>query len=87
MNYLLIGQPNVGKSSIFNILTNQYNNIVHKDAGATRDWHRGKINLLNNCFIYDTPGTFLLSPKKEDKQSRKIIELLIFRGGGAGWTF
>ena len=77
MNYLLIGRPNVGKSSIFNILTNQYSNIVHKDAGATRDWHRGKIKLLNNSFIYDTPGTFLLSSKKDDKQSKKIIELLI----------
>ena len=43
MNYLLVGRPNVGKSSIFNILTGQKKNIIHIDEGTTRDWHQGKI--------------------------------------------
>ena len=39
MNFLLIGKPNVGKSSIFNILTYGKKNIIHKKEGTTRDWH------------------------------------------------
>ena len=40
MNFFLIGKPNVGKSSIFNILTGSDINIVHKLSGTTRDWHK-----------------------------------------------
>ena len=77
MSYLIIGRPNVGKSSIFNILTGSKKNIIHKDEGTTRDWHKGTILLENNCFIYDTPGIVLNSFKKEDKKIKKIIESLI----------
>ena len=55
MNILLIGQPNVGKSSIFNVLSEK-NNIIHKTEGTTRDWHFSKVIGLNSIFIYDTPG-------------------------------
>ena len=55
MNYLLIGRPNVGKSSIYNILTTSEYNIVHSDAGTTRDWHKGLIPNTAS-YIYDTPG-------------------------------
>ena len=51
MNYLIVGRPNVGKSSIFNILTDQKANIIHIDEGTTRNWHKGKICLTNNCFL------------------------------------
>ena len=30
MNFLLIGKPNAGKSSLYNILTSGKNNIIHK---------------------------------------------------------
>ena len=39
MNFLIIGQPNVGKTSIYNLLTNKDYNIIHKSVGTTRDWH------------------------------------------------
>ena len=39
MHLLLIGLPNVGKSSIYNILTNNKKNIIHSKKGTTRDWH------------------------------------------------
>ena len=42
MKYLLIGQPNAGKSSIFNKFTTS-ENIIHKVEGTTRDWHASKI--------------------------------------------
>ena len=56
MNCLLIGKQNVGKSSIFNILSETKSNIVHNIGGTTRDWHVSKIYELNNINIYDTPG-------------------------------
>ena len=56
MNCLLIGKQNVGKSSIFNILSETKTNIVHNIGGTTRDWHVSKICELNNINIYDTPG-------------------------------
>ena len=58
MNYLLIGKPNVGKSSIFNVLIGKKTNIVHKDAGTTRDWHKDYI-ANTSSYIYDTPGILI----------------------------
>ena len=58
MNFLLLGKPNVGKSSIFNILTSN-KNIVHKEKGTTRDWHKKEIDGVGASFIYDSPGIFI----------------------------
>ena len=77
MNYLLVGYPNVGKSSIFNILTGQKKNIIHIDKGTTRDWHKGKIYCTKNASIYDAPGIILRSFKDEEKKKKKIIESII----------
>jgi len=67
MNYLLIGKPNVGKSSIYNILTGFESNIIHSDVGTTRDWHLEKIK---DSFvdIYDTPGVLI-----NDTNKKKIL--------------
>ena len=48
MNYLLIGKPNVGKSSIFNKLTSS-KKLIHKESGTTRDWHK---DLIKNSSSY-----------------------------------
>ena len=45
MNYLLIGKPNVGKTSIYNILTGFDSNITHAKVGTTRDWHFEKLRI------------------------------------------
>lgn len=58
MNYLLIGRPNVGKSSIFNYFTIHNANIVHSEAGTTRDWHKELIKDTNS-YIYDSPGVLV----------------------------
>ena len=58
MNYLLIGRPNVGKSSIYNLLAEKNTNLVHKDEGTTRDWHRELIK-GTNCYLFDTPGILI----------------------------
>ena len=62
MNFLLIGQPNVGKTSIYNILTGSYINIVHSEAGTTRDWHKELI-IDSSSYIFDTPGILIESNK------------------------
>ena len=77
MNYLIVGKPNVGKSSIFNILTGKKANIIHRKEGTTRDWHKGEIRLIKNCYIFDVPGIILNSIYDEDKKIKKIIESLI----------
>jgi len=56
MNFLLLGRPNVGKTSIYNTLVGKHNNIIHPDSGTTRDWHQGEIKKSLGMFIYDTPG-------------------------------
>ena len=58
MKYLLIGQPNAGKSSIYNKLTDA-ENIIHRVEGTTRDWHLSKIKGLNYSVIYDSPGVII----------------------------
>ena len=62
MNYLLMGQPNVGKTSIYNILTGSNINIVHSEAGTTRDWHKELI-IDSSSYIFDTPGIIIESKK------------------------
>jgi len=68
MNYLLIGKPNVGKSSIYNILTSSDSKIVHSESGTTRDWHYDKIRSSSQSYIFDTPGILI-----SDKLNRKNI--------------
>ena len=63
MNFLLIGRPNVGKSSIYNILISGKKNIIHKLEGTTRDWHKSNVKFLDNIYIYDTPGVIIQNNK------------------------
>ena len=76
MNYLLIGKTNVGKSSIFNILTGSNYNIVHPKSGTTRDWHKEHIK-NSSSYIYDTPGVLINDINKKNIINfsfNKIIE-------------
>ena len=76
MNYLLLGKPNVGKSSIFNILTSK-DNIVHKDKGTTRDWHKKNINGIKGSFIYDSPGIFFKNNFINQFQKSNLFKKLL----------
>ena len=73
MNYLLLGKPNVGKSSIFNVLTEKNYNIIHKDAGTTRDWHQAYIKNTKS-YIFDTPG--ILITNNEDLKKIAFFNFL-----------
>ena len=66
--YLLIGAPNVGKSTIFNLLTNS-TAIVSNIDRMTTEHTMGKIKKSQN-YLVDLPGTYNLShPIAEEKET------------------
>ena len=53
----IVGCPNVGKSTLFNRLTQTRDAIVHETAGVTRDRHYGKCDWNGKEFsVIDTGG-------------------------------
>ena len=75
MKYLLIGQPNVGKSSIYNILIGLNSNIIHSESGTTRDWHYDYI-MQSSSIIYDTPGIIVNQNNKTNIINESFNNLL-----------
>ena len=67
----IIGQPNVGKSSLFNTLVGKKGAIVSNAAGVTRDRQFTTL-LLNDkqCWLVDTAGI----AQKGDKLTQKMCE-------------
>lgn len=79
INVVIVGRPNVGKSSIFNSLLKEDKAIVSNIKGTTRDIVEGKIN-LNGILInlYDTAGIRDSSDYIESlgiNKSKKILEI------------
>ena len=65
----LIGNPNVGKTSIFNLLTGM-NQHVGNYPGVTVDKKVGfcKLSQIINARIYDLPGTYSTNPNSMDEK-------------------
>ena len=74
MNFLLIGKPNAGKSSIYNILTSGKKNIIHKKEGTTRDGHKSNINGLSDIVLYDTRGVVVRNNKINNIQFYELFK-------------
>ena len=55
---VLVGRPNVGKSSLYNRLTKTRDAIVADMPGLTRDRHYGKISIGNHEYILVDTGGF-----------------------------
>lgn len=75
--FAIIGQPNVGKSSLLNALIGQERTIVSSISGTTRDSIHTHYNLFNKEFmLIDTAGIRKKSKEKEDLEFYSIIRAI-----------
>ncbi len=74
----IVGRPNVGKSTLFNRLTESREAIVHETSGVTRDRHYGK-SIWNGAefSIIDTGGYVEGSDDLFEEEIRKQVLLAI----------
>ena len=82
---VLIGKPNVGKSSLINLLLKEDRSIVAPEAGTTRDVLEARLNLNNiPVTIYDTAGIRYTKSEvetegvKRAKKQAKDADIIIF---------
>ena len=75
--FAIIGQPNVGKSSLLNALIGQERTIVSDIAGTTRDAVHTTYNLFNKEFILiDTAGIRRKNKVNEDLEFYSVIRAI-----------
>jgi len=73
----IIGQPNVGKSSLLNALVGQERTIVSTIAGTTRDTIHTNYNLFNKEFtLIDTAGIRKKTKVNEDLEFYSVIRAI-----------
>lgn len=75
---LIVGKPNVGKSTLFNRIIGERKSIVHDMPGVTRDniygiseWDNVKFTLIDTCGIFERPEDTI-----EERQKKIIFESL-----------
>ncbi len=74
----IVGRPNVGKSTLFNRLTQTRTAIVDPTAGTTRDRQYGKVDWAGKEFsIVDTGGWVVNSDDIFESEINKQVELAI----------
>ncbi len=70
----IVGRPNVGKSTLFNRLTESRNAIVDDTSGTTRDRHYGKVEWIGVEFsLIDTGGYVVNSDDIFEEEIRKQV--------------
>jgi GTPase len=75
--FAIIGQPNVGKSSLLNALIGKERTIVSDIAGTTRDTIHTHYNLFNKEFILiDTAGIRKKAKVHEDLEFYSVIRAI-----------
>ncbi len=74
----IVGRPNVGKSTLFNRLTQTRQAIVNEQAGTTRDRQYGKSEWVGKEFsVVDTGGWVVNSDDIFEEEIRKQVILAI----------
>ena len=74
----IVGRPNVGKSTLFNRLTESRQAIVDEMSGVTRDRHYGKVEWNGQIFsIIDTGGYVNDSDDIFESEINKQVEIAI----------
>lgn len=72
----IVGRPNVGKSTLFNRLTQTRHAIVSDEAGTTRDRQYGKCEWVGHEFsVVDTGGWVVNSDDIFEEEIRKQVTL------------
>lgn len=85
----IVGRPNVGKSSLFNLLLGERKSIVDEAEGVTRDINMGIVKTPRTAFnLYDTAGylekgdDFNKLVQAKIKQAIQDTELVLFMVDG-----
>jgi GTP-binding protein len=74
----IVGRPNVGKSTLFNRLTQTRDAIIHESSGVTRDRNYGTVNWNGYDFsLIDTGGYVVNSEDIFEEEIRKQALLAI----------
>ena len=75
--FAIIGQPNVGKSSLLNALVGQERTIVSDIAGTTRDTIHTHYNMFQKEFVLiDTAGLRKKNKEKDDLEFYSVIRAI-----------
>lgn len=75
--FAIVGQPNVGKSTLLNALTGQERTLVTDIAGTTRDAIHTRYRLFDKDFVLvDTAGVRKKSVVKEDLEFYTVIRTI-----------
>ncbi|MFI5172872.1 MAG: ribosome biogenesis GTPase Der [Chitinophagales bacterium] len=75
--FAIVGQPNVGKSTLLNALTGQERTLVTEIAGTTRDAIHTRYQLFGKDFILiDTAGIRKKASVKEDLEFYTVIRAI-----------
>lgn len=74
----IVGRPNVGKSTLFNRLTQSRQAIVNEEAGTTRDRQYGKVEWGGREFsLVDTGGWVVNSEDIFEEEINKQVQVAI----------
>ncbi|MBI9055670.1 MAG: ribosome biogenesis GTPase Der [Bacteroidales bacterium] len=74
----IVGRPNVGKSTLFNRLTETKHAIIDETAGVTRDRIYGKAEWIGKTFsVVDTGGYVRNSDDIFEEEIRKQVDIAI----------
>lgn len=74
----IVGRPNVGKSTLFNRLTESHQAIVDETAGTTRDRQYGKVFWSGTTFsLVDTGGWVVNSEDVFEEEINKQVTIAI----------
>ena len=69
---VLVGRPNVGKSSLFNRMIGRRKAVVEDHPGTTRDWQGQKVQWRHSSFLLVDTGGVL--PGGEEKMQRRVAQ-------------
>ena len=74
----IVGRPNVGKSTLFNRLTQSRQAIVNEEAGTTRDRQYGKVDWTGKEFsLIDTGGWVINSDDVFEEEINKQVKVAL----------